>query len=285
MFTWYWLADLCAQEGIAFVLGHALYRTAIHGGNATNDKIDSHKIAVLLRGGMLPQAYVYPAPMRATRDLLRRRTHLMRKRAALLAHVHNTNSQYNLPEIGKQIAYKANRDGVADRFADPAVQKTIEVDLALITYYDELLKDLELSILKAAKQHEAQTLYLVQTVPGVGKILSRVLLYEIPDIDRFASGQDFVSYCRLVKWAKEAAGKRLGTSGKKIGKVHLKWALSEAATLFLRNNAAGQSSLARFEKKHGKGKALTLLAHKLARAVYYMLKRTTAFDMETFLHG
>src|SRR5215813_3355672 len=83
----------------------------IHGGKAKNDKIDSQKIAVLLRGGMLPQAYVYPAGMRATRDLLRRRLHLTRKRAALLAHVQNTNSQYNLPEIGKKIAYKANRDG------------------------------------------------------------------------------------------------------------------------------------------------------------------------------
>src|SRR5262245_57915638 len=124
MFTWYWLADLCAQEGIAFVLGHALSMKAIHGGKAKNDKIDSHKIAVLLRGGMLPQAYVYPAQMRATRDLLRRRTHLMRKRAELLAHVQNTNSQYNLPEIGKKIAYKANRHGVADRFADPAVHKS-----------------------------------------------------------------------------------------------------------------------------------------------------------------
>jgi transposase len=285
MFTWYWLADLCAQEGIAFVLGHALYMKAIHGGKAKNDKIDSQKIAVLLRGGMLPQAYVYPAQMRATRDLLRRRTHLMRKRAELLAHVHNTNSQYNLPEIGQKIAYKANRDGVAARFADPAVQKTIEVDLALITYYDELLKDVELSILHTAKQHDAQTLYLLQTVPGIGKILSLVLLYEIHDIDRFPSVQDFVSYCRLVKCAKESAGKRVGTSGKKIGNGHLKWAFSEAATLFLRNNAAGQSYLARLEKKHGKGKALTILAHKLARAVYYMLKRHTAFDMETFLHG
>src|SRR6266852_2299789 len=95
LFTWYWLADLCAKEGIAFVLGHALYMKAIHGGKAKNDKIDAYKIAVLLRGGMLPQAYVYPAAMRATRDVLRRRCHLMRKRAELLAHIQNTTSQYN----------------------------------------------------------------------------------------------------------------------------------------------------------------------------------------------
>ena len=83
IFTWYWLADLCAQEAIPFVLGHVLYMKAMHGGKAKNDKIDSQKIATLLRGGMLPKASVYPAEMRATRDLLRRRTPLRRKRAAL----------------------------------------------------------------------------------------------------------------------------------------------------------------------------------------------------------
>jgi transposase len=283
IFTWYWLADLCADQGIPFVLGHALYMKAIHGGKAKNDKIDSPKIAALLRGGMLPKAYVYPAEMRATRDLLRRRTHLMRKRADLLAHVQNTNSQYNLPEIGKKLAYKANRDGVAERFADPAVQKNIEVDLALITYYDELLRDLELSIVQTAKKHDAHTLYLLQTVPGIGKVLSLVLLYEIHRIDRFPSVQEFASSCRLVTCSKESGGKHLGTSGKKIGNAHLKWAFSEAAALFLRNNEAGQKYLARLEKKHDKGKALSILAHKLGRAVYYMLKRKTAFDMNLFL--
>jgi transposase len=205
--------------------------------------------------------------MRATRDLLRRRTHLMRKRSELLAHVQHTNSQYNLPEIGKKIAYKANREGVAERFDDPAVQKTIEVDLALITYDDELLKDLELSILKTAKQHDAPTLYLLQTVPGIGKILSLVRLYEIHPIDRFPSVQDFASYARLVKCSKESAGQRVGTSGKKIGNAPLKWAVSEAAVLFLRNNEPGQKVLSRLEKKQGKGKALSILAHQLGRAV------------------
>jgi hypothetical protein len=132
MFTWSWRADRCAQEGIPFVLGHARYMTAIHGGQTKNDTIDAHKLAVLLRGGMLPQAYVSPAAMRATRDLLRRRMYLMRQRAALLAHVQNPNRQYNLPEIGKQLAYKANRTGVADRFPAPSVRKTVAVDLQLI---------------------------------------------------------------------------------------------------------------------------------------------------------
>jgi transposase len=282
IFTWYWLADLCAHEGIPFVLGHALYMKAIHGGKAKNDRIDAHKIAVLLRGGMIPQAYVYPAERRATRDLLRRRMHLMRHRAGLLAHIQNTNSQYNLPQIGKKLAYKANRGGVAERFSDPAVQKSIEVDLTLIGSYDRLLTELELEIVNTAKAHDAQTFYRLRSLPGVGKILALVLLYEIHDIHRFPRVQEFVSYCRLVKCARESAGKRYGTAGAKIGNAYLKWAFSEAAVLFLRNNPAGQKYLARLAKKHGKGKALTVLAHKLARAVYDMLRRDTAFDLDKF---
>jgi transposase len=285
IFTWYWLADLCAHEGIPFVLGHALYMKAIHGGKAKNDKIDAQKIAVLLRGGMLPQAYVYPADMRATRDLLRRRMYLMRRRAELLTHIQQTNSQYNLPEIGKKIAYKANREGVAERFPDPAVQKSIAVDLELLGHYDPLLRDMELAILNTAKQHDANTLYLLRTVPGIGEILSLVLLYEIHDIHRFPRVQDFLSYCRLVKCAKESAGKRFGTSGAKIGNAYLKWAFSEAAVLFLRDHPVAQHYRARLEKQHGKGKALTVLAQKLARAVYYMLTREVAFETQKFFHG
>jgi len=283
IFTWYWLADLCAQEGIAFVLGHALYMKAIHGGKAKNDKIDAHKIAVLLRGGMVPIAYVYPPEMRATRDLLRRRCHLMRKRAELLAHIQNTNSQYNLPEIGKKLAYKANREGVEDHFPEPSVRKTIEMDVSLIDHYDKLLGEGELYITRTAKGHDAQSFSRLQSVPGIGQILALVILYEIQDIARFPRVQDFLSYCRLVKCAKESAGKRHGLSGKKIGNPQLKWAFSEAAVLFLRQNKLGQAYFAKLERKHSKGKALTVLAQKLARAVYSMLTRHQAFDLTRFV--
>jgi len=283
IFTWYWLADLCRKEAIAFVLGHALYMKAIHGGKAKNDKIDAHKIAVLLRGGMFPLAYVYPAEMRATRDLLRRRCHLVRKRAELLAHIHNTNSQYNLPEIGKKLTYQANREGVGEHFPDPSVRKTIEVDVSLIDHYDKLLGEVELYITRTAKAHDVQTFARLQSVPGIGQILALVLLYEIQDIVRFPRVQDFVSYCRLIKCAKESNNKRLGTSGKKIGNVHLRWAFAEAAVLFLRHNQPGKAYFTKLEHKHGKAKALTVLAHKLARAVYYMLTRHQAFDLQRFV--
>lgn len=283
IFTWYWLADLCAEHGIPFVLGHALYMKAIHGGKAKNDRIDSRKIAALMRGGTFPMAYVYPARMRATRDLLRRRNHLTRKRADLLSHIQNTNSQYNMEPFAANISYKRNRTGVAEQFVDPDVRVSMEADLELIAHLDDLKNRLELHIVRNAKNHDPQALYRLRTVPGIGPIISLVILYEIGDINRFPRVQDFASYARLVKCAKESAGKRSGTSGSKIGNVHLKWAFSEAAVLFLRGNPEGMKYRKRLEKKHGKAKSLSILAHKLGRAVYYILKRDQAFDMETFV--
>ena len=147
--------------------------------------------------------------------------------------------------MGKKIASKANRAGVAERFPAPAVQKSIAVDLTLIDSYDQLLQELALAMVTTAKQHEAHTLSLLQTVPGIGKSLSLVLLYARHDIARFPRVQDVVSSCRLVTCAQESAGKRYGTSGTKIGNAYLTWAFSEAAVLVLRNHPTGHKSLAR----------------------------------------
>jgi transposase len=283
MFTWYWIADLCTRENIPFVLGHALYMKAIHGGKAKNDKIDSHKIATLLRGGMLPQAYVYPARMRATRDLLRRRNHFMRKRAELFAHIQNTRSQYNLPDPLGCIAKPQNRQGIVERFADPSVQKSISANLVMIQAYDRLLTQLEQDIIASAKEHDLRSYALLQTIPGVGRILALVILYEIESIERFPQVQDFVSYSRLIKSIQESNGKRYGSHGKKIGNAHLKWAFSEAAVLFLKGNEPGKRYLERLSRKHGKPKALSILAHKLGRAAYFLLKNKEAFNQKRFL--
>jgi hypothetical protein len=137
MFSWYWVAGFCDDNNITFILGHALYMKAIHGGKAKNDKIDSHKIAKLVIGGLFPMAFVYPRDMRSTRDLLRRRMHLMRKRAELLGHIHNTNIQYNYDSLCKNLSYKRNRKLMDGRFADPSVQKSIDLDVQLINFYDE----------------------------------------------------------------------------------------------------------------------------------------------------
>jgi len=184
---------------IEFVLGHALYMKAIHGGKAKNDKIDSFKIATLLRGGNLPKAYVYPPEMRATRDLLRRRLHLVRRRANLLAHIQNTHHQYNLAPPTAKIAYKANREGVAEAFEEADARKSVEIDFALIGHYDDLLRDIQLHLEKRAKQHDPLAYHRLRSVPGIGKVLALTILYEIQDIHRFprvsAEGRSSFELC------------------------------------------------------------------------------------------
>lgn len=284
MFAWYWLADLCAEEKIPFVLGHALYLKAIHGAKTKNDRIDARKLATLLRGGAFPQAYVYPKGMSETRDLLRRRTFLVRQRSHYLAHLVNTNSQYNRPPLSQKLCYARNRQEIdlPSRFEDSSVRKNVETDLKLIDTLDDEVRGLELYLTRSAKIDDPQAYHRLRTIPGVGGVLALIFLYEIHDVRRFAEVGQFLSYARLVRCPHESGGKKKGTGGKRIGNGHLKWAFGEAACLLLRESEAAKKWLARKERKSGKARALGALSAKLGRAVYHLLRKGEAFDVKRF---
>jgi len=116
----------------------------------------------------------------------------------------------------------------------------VEIDLLTIDHYDHLLGARERQLEKTAVHHDAVGLALLKSIPGVGRILGMVMLYEIGDIARFPREQDFASYCRLVKPAKQSGGKCCGHSGKKIGNAHLRWAFGEAVVLMLKGNLPAQ---------------------------------------------
>jgi hypothetical protein len=128
-------------------------------------------MAVWLRGGRFPHAYVSPAARRATRDVLRRRGHLVRPRAELFAHMPPTKTQYTLPELGTRRAYRSNRDDVAGPFPDPRVRQTLEVAVSLSTHAAHLVGGVGLSITRRAKAPAGQTCSRLQSVPGSGPIL------------------------------------------------------------------------------------------------------------------
>jgi transposase len=207
LFAWYWVADLCRDEKIPFVLGHALYMKAIHGGKAKNDDIDAEKIARLLKGGNIPVAYVYPKGLRETRDLLRRRMYLVHQRAALITHVQIVNAQYNLPEFSKKLIYAKNRAElkIAERFDNPQLRKSIAVDLALIDALDVQIADVELHLERTAKVEDPQTFHLLKTIGGVGKILGLTMLYEIHAIAAFRTS---ASFCRTPGWCDAGTNRR-----------------------------------------------------------------------------
>jgi transposase len=286
MFSWYWLADLCQGHQIPFVLGHALAMKHIHGAKTKTDRIDAAKLASLLRGGLFPMGYVYPRAKRQTRDLLRRRSFFVRQRAQMIAHIVNTNTQFNLPPLSKKLTYAANRaPELVERFADPSTKLAVTADLGLIDAYDRQIAELERHLIRHAKVDDPVTFGLLRTVPGIGPILGLTLLYEVDDIARFPEPGNFLSYSRLVRCPHESAGKKKGSGGKKVGNAHLKWAFSEAACLMLRSCLPVKAWLQRQERKKGKRKALSILEAKIGRCVYHLWRKQVPFDVKRFLNG
>ena len=204
----------------------------------------------------------------------------------MIAHIQNTNSQFNLPVFPKKLTYAGNRTAdLLDRFEEPSTKLSISADLNLIAGYDEQIKQLELHLQRHAKVDDPVTFGLLRTIPGIGPILGLILLYEIDAIARFPEVGNFLSYSRLVRCEHESAGKKKGSGGKKIGNAHLKWAFSEAACLMIRSVPAVKSWMQRQETKRGKRKALAVLEAKIGRAVYHLWRKQQAFDLGRFLKG
>jgi len=281
MFGWYWLADACQAAGLHFVLAHALYLKAIHGGKNKNDRIDSEKIAHLLRSNLIPPAYVYPAAQRPLRALLRQRLYFVWRRSELLARIHSHQLAHNRipPKQTRRIRDPWEQQVLAAE-PEPLRQLALKNDLAMIKHFDTQIFALEEELQRQAKKSAAREYALLQTVPGIGENLGMTILCEIGQITRFPTVKDFLSYCRLVKGTVASAGKIKGLRGAKLGNPYLRWAFGEAAVIAKRDHAVIGPLAQRLEARMNgnKFKANTVVAIKLARAVYYMLKSKTVFD-------
>ena len=279
LFCWYWLADACMEAGLEFVLAHALYLKAIHGGKNKNDRIDSEKLTHLLRSNLIPPAYVYPATKRPVRDLIRQRTSYVWQRVELLQRICTRQMARGDRPVSK---FSNNRskwlDALLEATDDPRQRFAIEQDVQLVVHYDQAIQALEKELLTITRRSEPRDFAVLRSVPGVGKTLGLTMLYEIDCIDRFPSVQNFLSYSRLVKGTVASAGKIKGLRGAKLGNPYLRWAFGEAAVLGKRHHPDLDAYSRWLENKHGKFKGNAILASKLGRAVYFMLKRGTTFD-------
>jgi transposase len=280
---WYWLADTCRDEGIAFALGHAGGMKAVHGQKTRCDRHDAQAIARLLRGGNFPLAYAYPRERRGLRDLLRARLRLVGRRAELYGHVHTARRQANLPPVSNDVKYKSKRGTIAADIAGPFVRRRVEAHLGLLEPLDATIRRLEAEIEGAARGHYPTELAVLQTAPGVGAVLSLTILLEIDTVGRFDTRQQFCSYARLCGAVQQSDGKRAGVGNRRAGNAWLKWAFSEAAVLSAQKDQRIGGLLARLASRLGKPKALSALAHKLGRAFYHMLHTKEAFDVNRFV--
>ena len=282
-YNYYWLADGCAQSGLRFYLGHALYMKAISGHKRKSDPLDAETIANLLRTSYFPEAYPYPKEMRPTRDLLRRRHRLVRLRSEAYTHIQLVCHQYGVTDVGTpEIRDKETRSVFLNRFSAEEIRTNIQTDLDMIEMLNPVIRSLEDQILKQARYHRHLDYALLQTVPGVGQMIALNLIYEIQDIGRFKTVQRFSSYCRVVTCERSSNGKSKGSRNQKIGNPYLKWGLSQIIINGQKIDAIGKYAR-RLESRYGLRRARAQLAHEFAVAIYYMLKHGEPFDQERFL--
>jgi transposase len=283
-YNYYWLCDLSAKESIPFVLGHALYMRAIHGAKTKNDKLDSEKIARLFAAHLIPIAFAYPSSKRAVRDLLRRRNSFNCEKAMLQGQVELINTQYNLPPVPADVRYACNHAAILKHFKfSDYVSAGIGGNLTLIESYDTIIAQLEKQIRAHAIMVNKEDFRLLTSIRGIGDIIALTILYEMYDISRFESVGNFVSYSRLVKCPHSSAGKNLGYGNSKMGNPYLKWAFTEAAIHMARFNPNIAAYLRKLERKVGPARSKSRLAHKIGRAIFFILKNKEPFNEERFL--
>ena len=231
-YNWYWLADACMDADIEFVLAHALYLKHIHGGKNKNDKLDSEKLAHLLRTNLIPPSYVYPRERRPMRGLLRQRMSYVWERSTLLGHLQMNQQSEGIAPVPKG---GHNRDvweeRILEQYTDPLHALAVKCDMELIRSYDRRIEIIDQRLADMARRVHGRDYALIKTVPGIGRILALTILFEVDRIDRFPTVKDFCSYSRLVKGSVASAGKVKGLCGGKMGNAYLRWAFGQAAII------------------------------------------------------
>ncbi len=273
-FNWYWLVDGLMDQGYRLHLVNAAAVKQYEGLKHTEDRYDAFHLAHLLRLGILPTEYIYPKERRAVRDLMRRRSGLVRAAARALISVQSQIWR----DTGERVS--SNRIRRAD-FVPPLTEPLSQLPAtAALQREIDALEAAARSAVALDPRFEVLT-----TIKGVGPILALIIMLETGDITRFPRVGDYASYCRLVKTERLSNGKRKGEGNRKCGNKYLSWAFSEAAHFCLRWEPAAKRFYERKQAKTNGIVAIRALAHKLARAAYYMLREQKPFEAKRlFVH-
>jgi transposase len=275
-FNWYWLVDGLMDAGYQLHLTNTWAIKQYEGLKYTDDRHDARWLAHLLSLGILPEGFIYPKQERVVRDLLRRRTFLVHKRTSFLLSMRGAFECRTGMRITSDDVKKWTPADVEQHIDDPLAALGITCLLEPMAVLSDQIKILEKEALKRAKvRNEFRRL---QSVWGIGKILGLTIMYEVGDVGRFAKVGNFASYCRLVKSDRFSNGKRKGSGNSKNGNPYLSWAFSEAAHFAVRYYEPAKKFVQRKRAKTNGIVAIRALAHKLARASYYVMKDQVDFD-------
>ena len=269
-FNWYWLVDGLAAEGYPVHLVNTLAAQQYQGLKHTDDKTDARWLAHMLRLGILPTGWIQPQAERAVRDLLRRRSQLVGQRTANRLGLRNVLERTTARRLTANALKKLTADELSLWIEDPNVRLSMAASLAMVDAASEQIEQLDQAILEQAPTNDRYR--LLTTIPGVGPVIASTIHYETGDIGRFPTVGNYVSYCRLVRAERHSNQRTKGQGLRKNGNRYLSWAYHEAAHFALRFQPKARRW---HEKKRSRTcplVAIRALAHKLARAAYFMMR-------------
>ena len=276
-FNWYWLVDGLIDHGYRPVLVNTSAVKQYEGIKHTNDHSDAFHLAHLMRLDILPTGYIYPREERAVRDLMRKRLQLVRHRVTHMLSAQNqlwrSTGVNTTTKLIKQADFSL-LNLVEDRHIKMAIKSNLVIIKALNQQIDLLEKTVKQ---QAGLKPEFQSLL---TMDGVGDILGLTIALEIGDIRRFPRVGNFSSYCRCVDSSRLSNGKKKGDNNRKNGNKYLSWAFIEAAHSIIRHNKTAHRFYQRKRAQKNGALATKALAHKLARAAYYMIRDREPFKLD-----
>ncbi len=277
-FNWYWLVDGLMDAGHRVHLTNTWAVKQYEGLKYTDDRHDARWLAHLLALGILPEGYIYPKEERSARDLMRRRSFLVRKRTSFILAMRGAFECRTGMRINSNDLKKWKAEDVKAYVEDPVAAFGITCLLEPMHALSAQIKKIEKAALACGRLRPEFA--PLETVWGIGKILALSIMYEVGDVARFRKVGNFTSYCRLVNTARLSAGKRKGSGNRKNGNPHLSWAFSEAAHHAVRHHPEAQKYFQRKRAKTNGIIAIRALAHKLARASYHVMRDHVDFDPE-----
>ena len=276
-YNWYWLVDGLMEAGYCLHLANTTAIQQYSGIKYADDITDARWLAELLRLGILKEGYIYPREERAMRDLLRKRLQLTHQRTAQLLSIQSLLARTRGRQLGGDTIKKMTQETLGQQFDRPEWALAAQSNLAVLHCLEEQIDLIEKTVLAQVKPRvEYQDL---QTVNGVGKVLGLTILLETGTIHRFPGVGNYASYCRCVGSIKTSNGKKKGKVNTKNGNKYLGWAFVEAANFAIRFNPVIKAFYQRKLVKRNKIVAIKAVAHKLARACYYILRDHVPFDV------
>jgi transposase len=276
-YNWYWLVDGLMEAGYRVHLANPAAMQPYSGLKYTNDHSDARWLAHLLRLGVLPEGYIYPKAERAVRDLLRKRAHLVRQHTANVLSVQNLMVRNTGARFGAKRIDEFTPAELAGILPEAEQVLAVTSSLAVMHCLGQQIKTLEKTVQKHLKHTPAYV--QLQTVEGIGTILAQTIVLETGDMGRFPSVGHYASYCRCVGSTKISNGKRKGQGNVKNGNPYLEWAYMEAAQFAIRFSPTVQRFYQRKQVKSHLMIARKAVAHKLARACYYIMRDLVPFEV------